>query len=195
LISSIESNEKLENAKEPASILQIYAQMTYGLIQCRFHEFMISIMGMTVFDCAELWLLSPSLQCDDKSGMHEDHSLMLIAAVYKSSTMQKWVSFSERLRLKVGFDIPGKCVESAQTQWDSEYNSTFSNDTSRSNPRSQLANELSVKTALSVYVPGLGGNVTCGVLSFYSSQCHFDAEPLMVSLIEKATQLMLQPSV
>jgi hypothetical protein len=96
------------------------------------------------------------------------------------------------LRLKIGSDIPGKCVESAQTQWDSEYNLKFSNDTSRPNPnfpRSQLANELSVKTAFSVNVPGLGGNGTCGVLSFYSSQC-FDAEPLMVSLIEKATQLM-----
>ena len=41
---------------DAVAVLQVYTMMAYKQIQGRFHEFMISVLGMTVFDGAELWL-------------------------------------------------------------------------------------------------------------------------------------------
>eukprot|EP01038_Epipyxis_sp_PR26KG_P008566 gene8566-11573_t len=154
------------------SILHIYAHMSYKISQCRFHEFMIAILGMTLFDCAELWLYSDRTK-----------DLFLVAAVYRSRTMHKWTSFSESMRLQLGEDIPGKVMESSQSYWDPAYNLATENS-----PRSEMAKKLRVLTAFGVPLPGLKG--TCGTVAFYSSKSNIDAEPLMVHMIETGVQLM-----
>lgn len=82
------------------SFRHIYAQMSYRLNQTRFHEFMIAILALTVFDSCELWLLSD----------HAASELHLTAAVYRNGTMQKWTSSGISLRLQVGVDVPGRVM-------------------------------------------------------------------------------------
>lgn len=162
------------------SILHIYAHMTYKLSQCRFHEFMIAIMGMTVFEAAELWLMS-----------EKTSELFLVAAVYRSPEMQQWIALSETLRLKVGTDGPGRIVEMGRSHWDSDFAKLLSKEPT-TDPRWQAAREYGINTAFGVPLPGLKG--ICGAVMFYSSKKNFTAEPLLILLIEKAINLMAASS-
>jgi hypothetical protein len=85
---------------------------------------------------------------------------MLVAAVYKSRTMQRWVHLSRTMQLSLGEDVAGQCMESSQPVWDSQYSSICSAPEHR---RSVMARQLGIRTAFGVPVPG------CGVLVFYSS--------------------------
>lgn len=169
ILHSDESNKDFNRAT-----LHVFSHMSYKLSQSRFHEFMIAVLGMTVFDCSELWLQSSRTQ-----------ELFLAAAVYRSCKMKKWVQGSENVRLKPGMDLPGRVLETSQSYWDHLYGSIGS---SCSNVRKKLAQSLAVCTAFGVPLPGFRG--TCGALVFYSSNSNFTAEPLMVMIIEKAVQLM-----
>lgn len=163
-------------------MLRMYTSLGFKLNQCRFHEFMISILGMTVFDCAELWLLS-----------ERTSELFLASAVYRSEVMQKWITFSESLRLKPGCDVPGKAFDSAEFCWEPRYSDSEEKQTEVVyNPRLQRARELGIISALGVPLPGLQG--VCGALTFYSSEPKFEAEPLMVRLIEKGVQILAATS-
>ncbi len=165
------------------SILHIYAHMTYKLSQCRFHEFMIAIMGMTVFEAAELWMVS-----------EKTSELFLVAAVYRSPSMQQWISLSETLRLKIGTEGPGKIVETGRPLWDADYakRSTVDSSANVLDPRLQAARDYNVNTAFGVPLPGLRG--ICGTVMFYSSKTNFPAEPLIIQLVEKAINLMATSS-
>mmetsp|Transcript_33406 Transcript_33406/g.48421 ORF Transcript_33406/g.48421 Transcript_33406/m.48421 type:complete len:1032 (-) Transcript_33406:413-3508(-) len=163
---------------DAVAVLQVYTMMAYKQIQGRFHEFMISVLGMTVFDGAELWL-SGSEEAVEQEG--SENMLMLVAAVYKSRTMQRWVHLSRTMQLSVGEDVAGQCMQSSQPVWDSQYSSLNSSPEHR---RTAMARQLGIRTAFSVPVPG------CGVLSFYSSNLSFGPDQLVIQLIEKAVNLM-----
>lgn len=160
------------------SILHIYAHMTYKLSQCRFHEFMIAILGMTVFEAAELWLAS-----ERKS------ELVLVAAVYRTVAMHSWISLSETMRLKAGSDVPGRVVETGNSHWDHQYSQGSGAD----EPRAHAAREFGVHTAFGVPLPGVTG--ICGTIVFYSSKQDFQPQSLLIQLIEKAVQLMAASAV
>jgi hypothetical protein len=165
-----------------APVLNVYAHMTYKLLQERFHDFMVSILGMTVFDGAELWLLSPTADADSEHtrvlNSSDGNILMLVAAAYKSNVMKNWVVSSGSLCLRTGLDVPGRCIASAQPVWDDKYGQLADNKGSASaHPRSSLAANLGIKTAFSVPLLGFQGQGSCGVISFYSSK--------MVSAVDK----------
>ena len=88
-----------EEEIQSSSVLHVYAQMTYKLSQSRFHEFMISILGMTVFESSELWLVSD-----------RESELFLVAGVYRNANMQNWIGFNENIRLMIGASGPGRVV-------------------------------------------------------------------------------------
>lgn len=173
------SSISLDNTNK--SILHIYAHMTYKLGQCRFHEFMIAILGMTVFEASELWLVN------EKRG-----ELQLVAAVYRSSEMQKWIALSETLRLKIGIDLPGRVVDTGTSHWEPDYSKMNSKET-EFDLRTNAAREHGVHVAFGVPLPGLRG--ICGSVVFYSSSKEFSVSPLLVLLIERAVHLMAMSSV
>lgn len=174
--SSDQYSEVSKDEQVTKSVLQIYAHMTYKLSQCRFHEFMIAILGMTVFESAELWLLSERTK-----------ELFLVAAVYRTPNMQKWVSFSETLRLQIGDDVPGIVLESGSSYWETNYGRN-GNSIHRSELRQKIAVENDINTVLGVPLPGLRG--VCGSVVFYTSKANFSLDPLLVLLIERAVQFM-----
>ena len=164
-----------KNEADFAAVLNVYAHMTYKLLQERFHDFMVSILGMTVFDGAELWLLSPTADADSEQSRVLDSGdgniLMLVAAAYRSTVMKNWVVSSGSLCLRAGLDVPGRCIASAQPVWDDKYGLLADNNAPGSaHPRSSLATNLGIKTAFSVPLPGFQGQGSCGVISFYSSK-------------------------
>lgn len=169
------------NSDISKSVLHIYAHMTYKLGQCRFHEFMIAILGMTIFECSELWLVN------ERKG-----DLQLVAAVYRSPEMRKWIALSETLRLKVGVDLPGKVVESGTSHWESSYGKSNANSEC-DDLRIRTARELGVNMAFGVPLPGLRG--ICGSVIFYSSRQDICPSSLLFMLIEKAIHLMAVSSV
>jgi hypothetical protein len=71
---------------------------------------MIAVLGMTVFDSGELWLQTES-----------GTELYLMAAVYRTRTMQQWTSLSETVRLGSGYDVPGRIVETEHFCWEPHY--------------------------------------------------------------------------
>lgn len=171
----------MDNTGNNKSILHIYAHMTYKLGQCRFHEFMIAILGMTVFESSELWLVN------EKKG-----ELLLVAAVYRSAEMQKWIALSETLRLKVGVDVPGRVVDTGTSHWEPDYSKTEAAD-AELDIRTKAARELGVNAAFGVPLPGLRG--ICGSVVFFSSKKDFSPSPLLILLIERAVHLMAMSSV
>jgi hypothetical protein len=163
----------MEAAVDDAPVLTVYSRMTYKMIQGRFHEFMISIMGMTVFDGGELWLPMNGTGPNANGG---GNTLRLVSAVYTSSAMKKWMLVSQQLRLDSGADVPGQCFASLQSVWENNYHLFGEGSKSASrHPRSMLAKLLGIQTAFAVPVPGLGELGACGVLAFYSSKKVIDS--------------------
>lgn len=174
------SMDNIGNQDINKSVLHIYAHMTYKLSQCRFHEFMIAVLGMTVFEASELWLVN-----ERKS------ELQLVAAVYRSASMQQWIALSETLRLKIGVDLPGRVVDTGTSHWEADYSKLNSTD-GEVDLRTDAARENGVHMAFGVPLPGLRG--ICGAVVFYSSRKNFAPESLLILLIERAVQLMATSS-
>ena len=169
------------NLMLPEPVNYMYAYLSYKISQCRYHEFMISILGMTWFSCAELWLLT-----------EDNQQLYLTAAVYRNTNMQKWVEPIKKNNIKLSKyddDIICDVIKSNRFLWDIYFSET--NKTSLGK-RSKLAKPLGVNTALGVPIPGFTG--VFGTMMFYSSRSRFEPEPLLVQLISKGIQILAYTS-
>lgn len=153
----------------------IDSRKSYRQDSTRFHEFLVAILGMTVFDAGELWFVS------EKSAQPE---LYVVAALYRDNSLYSWTTQAKELRLQIGEDIPGQVLKTAQPYWDEKYCSTHA---ICKNVRSALAMEIGIQTAFGVPLPGPRG--VSGVLVLYSKMV-VEAEPLMVSLVQKAAQIL-----
>lgn len=112
------NNRNKDHTKLPDSISHLYSHVSYKISQSKYHEFMIAILGMTVFSSAELWVLA------------EDRSLVfLMAAVYRSTIMQNWISISENIRMNINCnDIVTNILQSNSFIFDPDFH--LSNDRS-----------------------------------------------------------------
>ncbi len=165
--------QKARNDESDSSVLHIYAHMTYKLGQSRFHEFMIAVLGMTVFESSELWLVA-----------ERESELFLVAGVYRNAHMQKWIAFNENIRLQVGSSGPGRIVATGGSHWEMNYAAACDDH----DPRKAAARQFFVNTSFGVPIQGLRG--VCGALMFYSSKQNFAAEPVLILLVERAVQLI-----
>eukprot|EP01036_Dinobryon_divergens_P008705 gene8705-11646_t len=156
------------------SYAPIDARYSYKKHRERFHEFMVAALGMTIFDAAELWLLS------DRSS-----ELNVVAALHRDGDMQVWTAQSKDLGLAKGQDVPGQVLMSDYPIWDHNYN--HHKDEEKRYPRAAAAADIGVRTAFGVPLPGPSGAV--GVLMLYSKR-EVDTEPLVVTLVLKAAQLL-----
>ena len=176
-----------------SSSLQFHAHAMYRQSPSRFHEFMIALLGITVFDCAELWLL----QGDTASTITEGAELQLMAAVYHTSTMETWVQSGIEHRLAVGCDVPGKVVLQGTYCWEHPYvhndESTSGNEKSRG-PRESAARSLGIHTAFGVPITGPHGPI--GALVLYASSLpgvESGPDPVLVQLVERALVSIATP--
>jgi hypothetical protein len=176
--SKQDSGRTTDESQSQSSILHICAQMTYKYGQCRFHEFMISVLGMTVFESSELWLVS-----------EKANELYLVAGVYRNPNMQKWISFNENLRLPFASSGPGRIITTGSSQWDTNYASVI-DDT---DPRKAAAIEHNINTSFGIPLIGLRG--ICGALMFYTTKKDFATEPLLILLVERAVHLIATSNV
>eukprot|EP01035_Chromulina_nebulosa_P017027 gene17027-22533_t len=157
----------------------IDARDSYKKDSFRYHEFMVSLLGMTVFDAAELWMLSEKTQ-----------DLYVVAALYRDGIMQLWTSHGRNLRLRRGQDVPGQILESSRSYWDNHYDSHGHDLVNY--PRGQHSVDIGVKTAFGVPLPGPKG--TCGSLVLYS-RIRVDVEPLIATFVLKAIQIISASSI
>ena len=160
----------------------IDVRKSYKREQSRFHEFIVSMLEMTYFDSAELWLLSD-----------QTNELYVVAALHRHKLMQTWISQSEDIRFKKGIDMPGYIWEMGRPHWDQKFNTHDVNDPAH--PRARTAAELNIKTAFGVPLPGPVG--VSGVLVFYSMK-EVEVSPTMIDFVLRASQLLsaisLEPS-
>jgi hypothetical protein len=167
-------------------------QFRFKFNQSRFNEFIISILGVTIFDCAEMWLVSP------------DYSeLVLESQVYKNRVTEIWSSQTKGRNIKLTdpnafLDLPGRVLRTGRNEWDGHYCSNYKQPYQtgfKEEPvdnlryRERLAAELGIRTAFGVSIPGAEGSVGC--LAFYSSRFSMNAEPLIVNIIERAMQFIV----
>jgi len=156
----------------------IDVRMSYKKEQSRFHEFMFSMLEMTLFDSAELWLLSD-----------QTNELYVVAALHHhQNLMQLWISQSEDMRLKKGVDIPGYVWEMGRPHWDSNFHTHIDDPL---HPRAKTASELNIHTAFGVPLPGPSG--FGGVLVLYSMK-EIDVSPTMIDFVLRASQLLAATS-
>ena len=172
--------------------LQIDARASFRMKQSRFHEFMDSIIGLTHFDCAELWLLS------DRSP-----ELYVVSALHRDEAVHMWTTQTKGMRLLKGMDVPGIVFETGRPHWDKHYHTRHLRRASRkikregsprsdtafnANPRSELAAQIGMCTAFGVPLPGPSGDIS-GVLALYS-RVKVEPDALLLTLVHKSVQLM-----
>ena len=182
----------LPSPKGFRTAVQIDARTSFRTNQSRFHEFMDAIIGLTHFDCAELWLLS------DRSS-----ELYVVSALHGDEAAHVWTMQSKGMRLKKGMDVPGIVFETGRPHWDKHYDtrhlrrasrklkkdySPHSDSTFNPNPRSELASKMGMCTAFGVPLPGPTGSIS-GVLALYS-RVKMEPDPLLLTLVHKSVQLM-----
>ena len=182
----------LPSPKGFRTAIQIDARTSFRTNQSRFHEFMDAILGLTHFDCAELWLLS------DRSS-----ELYVVSALHGDEAAHVWTMQSKGMRLKKGMDVPGIVFETGRPHWDKHYDtrhlrrasrklkkdySPHSDSTFNPNPRSELASKMGMCTAFGVPLPGPTGGIS-GVLALYS-RVKMEPDPLLLTLVHKSVQLM-----
>ena len=170
--------------------VQIDARTSFRLNQSRFHEFMDAILGLTLFDCAELWLLS-----------EKTPELYIVSALHRDEAVQQWSSNTKGMRLQKGVDVPGMVYQTSRSHWDKHYSTRHLRRASRKvkrespnhnvinlSPRSDLATQLGMSTAFGVPLPGPSGSIS-GVLALYS-RAKVEPDSLLLSLVHKSAQLM-----
>ena len=170
--------------------VQIDARTSFRLNQSRFHEFMDAILGLTLFDCAELWLLS-----------EKTPELYIVSALHRDEAVQQWSSNTKGMRLQKGVDVPGMVYQTSRSHWDKHYSTRHLRRASRKvkrespnhnatnlSPRSDLATQLGMSTAFGVPLPGPSGSIS-GVLALYS-RAKVEPDSLLLSLFHKSAQLM-----
>ena len=156
----------------------IDSRTSYKQDPSRFHEFMVALLGMTVFDAGELWLVSEKA--------NQQPELYIVAALYRDKAMERWTTEAKNYRLQVGEDIPGQVLKTAQPFWDGKY--CLPTSATGPSSRTALAVEVGITTAFGVPLPGGARGVT-GVLALYSKTA-IEPEPLMVSLVQKGAQML-----
>ena len=170
--------------------VQIDARTSFRLNQSRFLEFMDAILGLTLFDCAELWLLS-----------EKTPELYIVSALHRDEAVQQWSSNTKGMRLQKGVDVPGMVYQTSRSHWDKHYSTRHLRRASRKvkrespnhnatnlSPRSDLATKLGMSTAFGVPLPGPSGSIS-GVLALYS-RAKVEPDSLLLSLVHKSAQLM-----
>ena len=182
----------LPSPKGFRTAVQIDARTSFRTNQSRFHEFMDAILGLTHFDCAELWLLS------DRSS-----ELYVVSALHGDEAAHAWTMQSKGMRLRKGMDVPGIVYETGRPHWDKHYDTRHLRRASRklkkdyspntdttfnANPRSELASKMGMCTAFGVPLPGPTGGIS-GVLALYS-RVKMEPDPLLLTLVHKSVQLM-----
>jgi hypothetical protein len=172
-----------------ARAVQIDARTSFRTNQSRFHEFMDAILGLTLFDCAELWLLS-----------EKTPELYIVTALHRDEAVQQWSGNTKGMRLSKGVDVPGIVFETGRPHWDKHYNTRHLRRASRKSknnthntginlsPRSDLASHLGLCTAFGVPLPGPSGAIS-GVLALYS-RVKVEPDSLLLTLVHKSVQLM-----
>jgi hypothetical protein len=162
---------------------KIDAKLSYRQYQTRFHEFMVAALGVTVFDAAELWLLSDRMP-----------ELYIVAALHKDGMMQAWTDVSKDLRLGPGVDVPGTVLATGETLWDSNYGhsafSTGAGEEAAARPpssRLEIAGRLGIRSA--VGVPLLSPKGVTGVLALYSKH-ELKSDHSIASVLEMSVKLM-----
>ena len=154
--------------------IPIDSRASYRADPSRFHELMIALLGLTVFDACELWLVS------DREG--RPPQLYVAAALNRDKGLERWTTEVTETRLLAGEDVPGQVLATAQPFWDNKYSS------SAKSSRSSLASELGIITGFGVPLPG-GSKGVSGVLALYS-KTSVEPEPLLVSLVSRAAQII-----
>jgi hypothetical protein len=156
------------------SVPIIDVRQSYKNSHSRFHEFMVALMGMTIFDAAELWLLSDISK-----------DMCVVAALHRNGVMGMWTEQSRSMRISRSVDVPGHVLESGNPYWDQYYDQHSSSDPLH--PRALLASTLHVRTAFAIPLPGADG--VGGVLALYSG-LRVDVDLVLVSYVAKALQLL-----
>ena len=170
--------------------LQVDARTSFRSNQSRFHEFMDAILGLTLFECTELWLLS------EKSS-----DLYIVTALHRDVAVQQWSAKAKGMRLSEGVDVPGIVLASGRPHWDKNYNTRHlrnkfrkikkegrSGSSQNLSPRSDLAEHVGMRTAFAVPLAGPSGSIS-GVLAMYS-RAKVEPDALLLTLVHKSVQLI-----
>ena len=170
--------------------LQVDARTSFRSNQSRFHEFMDAILGLTLFECTELWLLS------EKSS-----DLYIVTALHRDVAVQQWSANAKGMRLSDGVDVPGLVLASGRPHWDKNYSTRHLRNNGRKikkegksgsgqnlSPRSELAEHLGMRTAFAVPLAGPSGSIS-GVLAMYS-RAKVEPDALLLTLVHKSVQLI-----
>lgn len=171
---------------------QYYAHSVYGESQSRLHELMIALLGITVFDSIELWLLDNNSECKDATA-----ELQLTAAVYRTAVMQTWVQAGAGLRLPVGCDVPGKVVQEGKSCWEHPYIYAGASESGAGRiqyPREATARSLGIHTAFGVPIIGAQGSI--GALVLFASALpavESGPDPVLLQLVETALSSIATP--
>ena len=183
------------------------ARASFRASQSRFLELMDAMLCLTLFECAELWLLS-----------EKSPELYIVTSLHQDEAMQPWSANAQGMRLKRGVDVPGVVFETCIPHWDKQYNTRHvrccttkkkndnnsnTNTTCSSgsvspdltdekgfdmNPRSNLAFLMGMQTAFGVPLPGPSGTIS-GVLALYS-RISVEPDALLLTLVHKSVQHM-----
>jgi hypothetical protein len=170
----MKDSDDFPDSSTSKSFFAVDARESYRKHPYRFHELMIALLGMTIFDAAELWMVSA------RTG-----KLHVVAALHRDGVMEVWTSQGRNLALERGQDVPGRVTETSQPFWDNAYDKNVYNLASY--PRAETASQIGVKTALGIPLPGAKGS--CGSLTLYS-RTDIEVEPLVATFVTKATQLI-----
>eukprot|EP00596_Hydrurales_sp_CCMP1899_P003726 CAMPEP_0119054054 /NCGR_PEP_ID=MMETSP1177-20130426/74818_1 /TAXON_ID=2985 /ORGANISM="Ochromonas sp, Strain CCMP1899" /LENGTH=831 /DNA_ID=CAMNT_0007034171 /DNA_START=215 /DNA_END=2710 /DNA_ORIENTATION=+ len=159
---------------------QIDLRASYIMYESRFREFMTSIIQLTQWECAELWLVS-------KKPLSSE--LYVASSIHKDDTLEKWSNLSRDIVLQKGEDLPGTVFETTKSKWDKHYSSRTSKKNKTVNPRAYLASKLGMSAAFGIPVPNTSGSIG-GVLALYS-RSQIKPDQLLRSLVQKCVHLMI----
>ena len=121
----------------------------------KFEEFLTSILSISNFSAAEIWLLADN-----------DEDLFVFHSVSEESA-KAWTDETKNIRFKIGCDVPGIVIESSRPYWDCQYNEHH--EELFLFPRTPRAVDLQIKTAFGIPMPG--SNSSSGAIVFYSTEC------------------------
>lgn len=159
---------------------QLDASTSYIMYQSRFREFMSTILQLTQWECAELWLVS-------KKPLSSE--LYVVTSIHKDDTLEQWSNLSRDVVLQKGEDLPGTVFETTKSKWDKHYSNRPSKKSKTVNPRADLASKLGMSAAFGIPVPMSSGCIG-GVLALYS-RSQIKPDQLLRSLVQKCVHLMI----